>query len=214
MKRCGNYWVPDAEELQLEALAAGGWQLERLEVALKYVTEWHLAIDGGAHVGSWSLAMAKRFDEVLAFEPAPDSIECLLENVEARRNIYVQGMALGDRRGLMLMADDERFGTRNTGGRHLSANIDDGPVVAVMPLDLVGLRRVGFLKLDVEGYEPMALRGAEATIKRCKPVIMVEDKKRMAQRYGYEPGEARRILERWGATEVDHVGDDHIFAWR
>src|SRR5580658_6335971 len=33
---------------------------------------------------------------------------------------------------------------------------------------------VDFIKLDVDGYEPMALRGMARTLARCRPIVMVE----------------------------------------
>ena len=209
MKLAGDYWVPDVEELQLDALTAGGWQLERLEKALKYVKEWRIAIDVGAHVGSWTRVLAERFKEVWAFEPAPDTFACLRKNVTAP-NVELSQLALGDSCKRIGMLDDERFGSRNTGGRHLSGDGD----VGMITLDQLNIFPVDFIKLDVEGFEPMVIEGARETLTRWKPVIIVEDKARMARRYGYAPGLARQMLEMLGATEVNHIGDDHIFLWR
>ena len=41
--------------------------------------------------------------------------------------------------------------------------------------DLVGEQEVGLMKVDVEGFELSALRGAEATIDRSRPVLYVEN---------------------------------------
>ena len=213
MKRAGDYWVPDEEHLQLEALTAGGWQLDRLVRALSHVKRSTLAVDGGAHVGSWSIAMAKRFDVVLAFEPAPDSFACLAANLVNDTNVQPLRLALGDRQDHAYIVDDEKYAGRNTGGRYLTSTGAPGRRVTLAPLDCFNLPDLAFLKLDLEGYEPAAIRGALATLERCKPVVLFEDKARMAERHGFKPGDAASLLERLGAREVERMGGDRVFAW-
>jgi hypothetical protein len=41
--------------------------------------------------------------------------------------------------------------------------------------DVVGLESIGLIKVDVEGFELLALQGAEATLDRCRPVLYVEN---------------------------------------
>ncbi len=50
---------------------------------------------------------------------------------------------------------------------------EGGLPISVKTLDGLNLN-VNFLKIDVEGYEPNVLRGARETIKRCKPIIVME----------------------------------------
>lgn len=209
MKKVGNYWVPDSEYLQLEALAAGPWQVDHLEKALEHVTDWTCAVDGGAHVGSWSLEMAKRFETVIAFEPAQDTFEALEANTLSVRNIVRNGSALGETFGTTGMADDNRYSGGNTGGRYVSG----AGKLPVIPLDSLELPTLGFLKLDVEGYEVFALKGAESTLRRCKPVVLIEVKPRMAHRFGITPHAAPEYLTGLGMVEVARAGSDWIYGW-
>ncbi len=219
MKRAGQYWVPDHETLQIDALSKGPWQLDHLTAALSYVPPDRRAhaIDGGAHVGSWTIALAERFDMISAFEPADDTFECLAENLKDWRaehprratkfNVY--HMALGEKWGKSGMADDGKYAGGNTGGRYLKG---DGKVL-VQPIDVFRFEALDFLKLDLEGYELFALRGARNTIETFRPVVMIEDKHRMAFRYNLEPGAAGEFLESLGMREAGHVGADRIFTW-
>lgn len=59
--------TPQAEELRdLDRLLDSG-----------LVTRFGVAVDGGAHIGGWTLALARRFRHVHAFEPAPDTFATL-----------------------------------------------------------------------------------------------------------------------------------------
>lgn len=209
MKKFGSFWVPDAEYLQMEALSAGGWQLDHLEAALAHVTDWSCAVDGGAHVGSWTIEMAKRFGKVIAFEPAPDTHEALEANTLWLKNVVRNGSALGETFGTTGMAEDEKYSGTNTGGRYVKG---DGKI-PVIPLDSLDLPSLGFLKLDVEGYEVFALRGATETLLRCRPIVLIEVKPRMAPRFGIGPSDAPDFLTGLGMIEVGRVGSDYIYGW-
>lgn len=219
MKRAGKFWVPDQETQQIAQLEAGGWQLDHLDAALAHVKKRRLAIDVGAHVGSWTLHMAEAgFEVVSAFEPAPDTFECLRENaIEWRREhmglttaINLTRCALGERTEKMGMKEDGKYAGGNTGGRYLKGDGD----IMVRPLDVYNADNLDFLKLDVEGFELFVLRGARATIIRCQPVIMIEDKHRMAHRYNQQPGAAGQFLMDLGMIELGSVGADRFFGWR
>lgn len=216
MKRVGNYYVPDHETLQLDALSKGAWQIDHLEAALRHVTDWSCAVDGGAHVGSWTLHMAKRFAQVIAFEPAPDTHEALAANIAEYRArepeagmIIHHKLALGGHRHTTGMADDQRYSGGNTGGRYLKGPGD----IEVVTLDSFNRESLGFLKLDVEGYEVFALEGAVETLTRCKPVVLIEVKPRMAHRFGISPLAAVEFLIKIGMHKVEQVGSDWVFAW-
>lgn len=221
MKRAGNFWVPDHETQQNSQLEQGGWQIDHLMAALEHVPKdrRRLAVDGGAHVGSWSFALAEAgFQAVEAFEPAEDTFECLKENAKEWRqqHMYLTCLvgltrcALGEETAMMGLKDDGKYAGGNTGGRYLKG---DGKIM-VRPLDVYNLVDLDFLKLDVEGYELFALRGARSTLLRCKPVVLIEDKHRMAHRYNLQPGAAGQFLLDLGMMELGAVGADRFFGWR
>lgn len=221
MKRAGWYWVPDKETVQFEQLARnGGWQLDHLDAALEHVPRRRIAIDGGAHVGSWTFHMIRRgFATVRAFEPCRETFDCLRENakqfnleqglVPSQQFIGLHGCALGEKTGKMGMKADTKYDGGNTGGNFLKGDGD----IDVRPLDVYRWDEIDFIKLDLEGFEPFAIKGAIQTILRCRPVIMLEDKHRMAHRYGYEPGAAGRLLEGMGMRLLTATGSDRVYGW-
>lgn len=221
MKQAGKWWVPVQETQQIEELTLkGGWQLERLDAALRFVQQRRTAIDGGAHIGTWALGMLERgFRSVEAYEPAEDTFECLKENVKewkiihdhepVDRSIGVHKCALGPKPFYCGMKDDSKYAGGNTGGRYLKGHGE----IPVRPLDCYKWREVDFIKLDVEGYEPAVIEGAIETIKANRPIIMIEEKHRMAHRFGFTPGLASKMLADLGMTHLQSIGSDHIFGW-
>jgi len=202
---------PDADEFMASELGPNGeYQSSHLQAALSYVTDFSSAIEGGAHVGTFAKPLSKLFERVLAFEPADDTREALCANMAAFEceNVEVYPCALGDSVGYVSLALDARAtALKNTGARFVKA----GGNIAVMPIDVLELETLGFLKLDVEGSEPLALEGARDTLARCRPVVLFEDKG-FCQRYGQPVDASDRILASLGYTRAVRVGNDQIWA--
>ena len=203
-----NWAVPAADNYFRRFLDADprGFQIDHLQEALKFCFECRrLAVDGGAHIGTWSRHLAAEFDRVMAFEPADDTYACLVENAIAHSNVVPINKALGEVIGRGKIVDDpSRPG--NTGARHLGK----GDSVDVIPLDEYDLQDLDFLKLDVEGYEIEAINGAAETLKRCRPVVVIEVKKLRAER---DPKAAVKRLAQFNYAEASRVRNDYIFIY-
>ena len=204
----GHRWVlPAADTYFAPRLTDEGFEIEKLKAALKHVKQFRCAVDGGAHIGTWTRELARHFVRVIAFEPAFDSYTCLIANCGKLANVDFPCAALGDTYGRGAMRDDA---TRpgNTGARYLGP----GEEVGIVPLDEFELRDLDFLKLDLEGYELHALIGAAHTLRSCRPVVLIEEKY-FGGRYGVKEGAALRLLESWGAREVERLKNDRVYSW-
>ena len=186
-----------------------GFQREHLQLALAKVRDFDFAIDVGAHVGFWTLDMATRFDNVLAFEPCPDTFECLLKNMAQYPNVICAPVAVGDHAGQCAMLDDpDRTAIgkpHNTGARFVNPK---GTGTEMIALDDLGLKGCDLLKIDVEGFEPAVLAGAKALIQAYRPVIIMETDKRFAHRFGFAKAAARMAVIRLGYQEVEYLEPD------
>jgi FkbM family methyltransferase len=161
------------------------------------------------HVGLWSMHLARVFKIVIGFEPMAEHIECLKLNMGGLNNYLVHQCALGNRSGIV--------GLRFLIGSMGSTQIDDnGSGVEMKCLDDFSFEAVDFLKIDVEAYESFVVEGGEQTIKRHKPVIIIEQKPNTNPNkltYGRSSGDARRILESWGAKQKFEIAGDYCFGW-
>jgi len=178
------------------------WQHEDVRTALKFVHDFGLAVDCGAHRGVITRLLAQRFARVVAIEPGP------LADLIAGADVVIR-KAVGHKAGRVGMVD----GYHNTGQRHCI----EGDEVEVVTLDSLGLAP-GFIKLDVEGMEWHALLGAEQTIRTHRPVVMLEENG-LNRRYGVADGAAGRLLESWGAKRVltlrtSPPDTDEVYAWQ
>jgi len=140
------------------------------------------ALDIGANVGVWTEAMRRCGAHVHAFEPNP-KLFGMLRAGAASRGVTLHDVALSDRSGeAVLMVPRSRRGYSNQGATLSARKIGDrefGAVtVATRRLDDLGLQDVGFVKIDVEGHEREVIAGAQATIARCRPTIVVEIEER------------------------------------
>lgn len=160
-------------------------ELEILWAALPRVKNFAGAIDGGANIGIWSLALAKHFAAVLAFEPVRFSFENLRERIEAAKahNVYPLQHALYDRQCAMLMEAPPK---RSASTAYFGKVCEPGTPgwVQAIPIDLMPLDDVGLIKLDLEGAELRALVGAEKTLSKHQPIVIVERVEKQLQRYG------------------------------
>lgn len=175
--------------------------LKAIEICSKFGT----AIDGGAHVGSWTVCMADMFNNVFAFEPNQSNYDCLVTNTVDFDNVHLYNQALGDENKKMSMHPPVDPG--NSGAGWVMAG-DDFEVVTV---DSLELQELDFLKLDVEGYEPHAITGAIETIKKFKPVILVEQKA-ITARFGLPFDEAGKRIEALGYKLRAKMNNDYIYS--
>jgi FkbM family methyltransferase len=211
MKMVHGWAFPDSDRFMVEELGCDGtYQLKHLTAALLHVTEHGCAIDGGAHIGTWSKVMAGVFDRVVAIEPSADTFECLDRNLSQFGcvNVDRRNIAIGAAPGFVTMnLDAENEARANTGARFAK----DGGSIPVETIDSWGLDRVGFLKLDIEGSELYALQGAKETLQRCRPIVLFENKKLWTRHFGLPKNAVESLLRSCGYRLLETVSMDQIW---
>ena len=184
------------------------YQIAVRQRSIELCTQRDVALDIGANVGLWSRDLVKSFGRVIAFEPVALFRECLEQNVTGA-NFEVRPIALGDQdtMGTMIITED------NSGHSHLDPNTMGAGDVQVVRLDNLNLHDINYIKIDCEGYEYRILQGAEQTIQRCRPVVVIEQKPHDAYSKQYGQFAAVDLLKSWGMIRLDQVRDDWIMGW-
>jgi FkbM family methyltransferase len=141
-----------------------------------------VAIDAGANWGIYTYALARSASVVHCFEPLAEC--CAYIRAMRAPNVVVHGYALADQEGVLRLHIPISGGrsVRTRASVHRPAGSFDVRDVEVRTLDSFAFDRVDFIKIDVEGHEEAALRGASATLDRHRPRLLLEiDRNRHSQ---------------------------------
>lgn len=123
-------------------------------------------VDVGANVGAYSVRAASSGMKVYSFEPNPENAKVLRRNAEINHlSVDLFECALGSKEGEARLSPN---------GALSRVSLDGSVVIPVRTLDSFDLPRVDLLKVDVEGHEFEVLKGAEKTIARFHPDIIIE----------------------------------------
>lgn len=135
-----------------------------------------LGLDIGANIGYTTLNLCKRMGKVIAIEPDPRSRSLLIKNIEANgfENVTeIYDFAVSDKSGSqpIYLADKPNLSTLYD-RPGLEAQKRE---ILTRTIDSLGVRP-NFIKMDIEGHEIQALRGAMRSLeqtKHCKLLIEV-----------------------------------------
>lgn len=176
--------------------------------------------DVGANIGWYSLVldrMAPDGADIYAFEPEPRNFALLEENLARNdaKKVHAFCKGVSDREEMRKL---HLYGKGNY-GRHSLLPINDGGSidVPVVPLDTfwaeqhLGDRVLRLLKIDVEGYEYIALKGAGAALGRCRAVL-AEYAPAYMKKGGLEPVRMLQLLRGCGFTPYYMRGEDKVEA--
>ena len=170
-------------------IESGTWEPHVERVLRSLLAEGSVFVDIGANVG-WHSALAATLvgdaGLVYAVEPNPENAKLIAETIRHNNltNMRLLPFALSEQAGYATF----RSAIGSNGGfadRDRPEVID--PSVTIVPtvrFDDLGIGRVNVIKIDVEGAEPMVLRGATKTIERDHPSIIFEFSCEMTERVG------------------------------
>lgn len=155
----------------------------------KYCDGRKHSLDIGANRGQLTLFLSRASSHVYCFEPVP-WLSIYLKQRFQGLNVTIEECALGsvnDELYLQIPSiGNEVFETRSS----LLNDFHDDRIhgkkvtkvekvkVKVRRLDDLHIENIGFIKMDVEGYELEVLEGGRNTIKRCRPNMLIEIEQR------------------------------------
>lgn len=213
----GAWWLASDGELDLKLLDEN-FERAELRFVERLLRSGMTVLDIGAHHGLYTLLSSKcvgRKGQVIAFEASPRECRRLARHVRINgcNNVRVEPHAVGSESG---SADLYVVNGSCNWGNSLRAPVVFESTfkipVQVWPVDDVllelGIARVDFIKLDVEGAELSALKGTARLLRGvARPAILVEVQDIRTQPWGYP---AKAIVEfltragyRWFELDAD-----------
>jgi len=192
----------------------GKYSLDKM-VFLSLVKDKDIVFDVGANLGYYTVLfshMVGSEGEVHAFEPVPSTFKLLGQSVVEQcryRNIHLNNVAVGDSRS--------RAEIHVPGGdlgqaslrRHESGSWSGSTEIASYVTEVITiddyvrehhLSKLDFIKLDVEGYELICLKGATETLSKFMPLLYAEICVDWSRGFGYTPVDIVEFLQNLGYT--------------
>jgi FkbM family methyltransferase len=205
-------------------LETGQWEADSWAMIKQHLPVGGTFVDVGAHIGTYSLKAARVVGSrghVIAVEPNPATVEQLRGNIQASgaNAIAVQPVACSDSETELDLFAAMRANTGETSLSRENAQ-QSGSVSAVYrvrarPLDAIiretGVSRIDAIKIDVEGAELLVLKGANQTLDRYSPILVVEVADWQLRSMGTSAAELKEFLRSRGYTPRHVLGSNIEF---
>ena len=198
-----SFWVLYGQHTKPTFLEeAGNGQLAQRDNSLRYVKQWRNAIDVGSNVGEWTRPLAKRFQQVICFEPNPNFRECFNKNIsETNVTLHPYGLS-----------NYEHTVTQGCNSTHLNETMGDTAPrdgdIECRTLDSFNLTDIDYIKIDVDGFEIPLLEGSKHTLETNNPIVNIEMKR---HKRPVIVQKAKEILTSFGYTYQSRVRNDEVW---
>lgn len=188
--------LPHDNELPVRAVPLGTIVIETVISDIPEVQALQpgmVVVDVGAFIGDTALIFLAKGCKVFAFEPYADSFACLFYNTQGCF-IETFNVALGNGERVSL-GDESTAG--NLGGRPVN---EDASGQKTARLDDFTFPRLDLLKIDVEGFEFSVLAGAAETIRKHRPMILIEANDIWLAKHGKSKKDLKETIMLMGYT--------------
>ena len=139
-----------------------------------------IAIDVGANIGALTVPIAQLVGptgEVYAYEPGHNNLAVLALNIRQNNlaNVEIVPFAAGDKAGEVTVVPVASPNLWRKPEEKFNKTFGDPVKVKTVPIDSLKLEKCKLVKVDVDGMEIETLIGMDDTIKRCRPLIYIEN---------------------------------------
>jgi FkbM family methyltransferase len=195
----GTLWFDSADtHLTPWVRSQGVWEADVMKLLRRSLRSGGVFVDVGANVGFHTVLAARLVapgGSVYAVEPAPWTLDLLRANVwRSGLDVNVLPYAASDLPGTVRLAVDPE----HRSGAQLSEKHGDVEVEAARLDDLLPEIEVDVLKVDVEGGEPLVLRGARGVLDRSPRLLAVVEFRDERHLSGESPAEVLSFYESLG----------------
>ena len=182
---------------------AGAYEPDLVRMLKSFLKPGMVFLDLGANVGYFSAisaALVGVHGRVFVFEPAPNCFTRLQRNLSVFPQAFVHHCAASDRTGqtwFYLHSKENGWGSLFNDG-DLRQRVEVNTIRLDDWARDAAIKRLDFLKIDIEGSEYGALLGAQALLKRFRPVVIAELNSVCLSRDQRTPDDVLRLLAEAG----------------
>lgn len=171
--------VTYANDYITQKIILDGWFEKRELYAVKDLfeslqLEKKICIDVGANIGNHSLFFSKIFEKVISFEPNKDVFKLLEINAASVENILAHNLGLSENTESLRAFVDKG----NLSSGKIVKDQSSNEIFQVIKLDSFkkdqNLEKISYLKIDIEGHEEAALKGAKEILSSDSPAVSLE----------------------------------------
>jgi len=211
----------DAHSLPMSYLNFSVYEEEEVNMITKLIKPGDIVFDIGANIGWHTLCVLLNHKEttVYSFEPIKETYQYLIKNLKLNK--------CGTDKAFNIGLSDE-----NTTGKFYY-DIEYSPASSMADLresedtvtveckvkklddfisSTLSLKKLDFIKCDVEGAELLVFQGGYETIKKYKPIILTEMLRKWAAKFNYHPNQIISFLKDLGyRCFIPHNGQLKVF---
>ncbi len=182
----------------------GLYEYEESLFLLHFLQEDDLFMDVGANLGHFSIVLSgiKKCNSI-AIEPVPSTYNQLRRNIELNNlgnRIEAFQLGVGEKKDLLYLSTD-----RNTMDRIVTSTYKKSVKVPIKTIDEISECNVPVaLKIDVEGYELFALKGAERVLSSSSLKVIILELNKSGEKYGIDDDSVYELLLNYGFKPYEY----------
>jgi len=166
------------------------WDNENVEKVIYFIKKYNGSfVDCGCNFGAYSIPIAKKFEDqnIYAFDASKKAIYNLQQNIELNKikNINYFNIGIGDK-NTEAYFNENIDNLKNDGSFRFVQNSDKEKINIyklddIFKKEKISLKENIIIKLDLEGFDFLALKGLSETIKKSKVIIFIEISKMLLE---------------------------------
>ena len=177
--------------------------------------EGQVVVDVGANFGYYSLLASRAVGpsgQVYAFEPSPATLKILRLNTQRYDNVYIADKAVSDTCGQIRFFHTDDYVNSGTVANPPFKKSDEVEEIMVQAISLDEYFpknfEVDFLKIDIQGDDLRAIKGAKGLIQRSQKIkVLVEWAPTWMKNAGIQADELPKLLIEFGFDKLSVVDD-------
>lgn len=174
-------WLNDTGYIDQQIVKKGVFEPSSTKIVRRIVKQGDFVLDIGANIGYYTILFSKivgASGKVIAFEPTKHFGDVLKKNIEANQveNVEVFDIGLSNRNQDLVIDIGPSSATL-----HSPTGFDtviDHEKISLTTLDIFVQQRapekIDFIKIDIDGHEPLFFEGAWDVLERYSPIVIFE----------------------------------------